>query len=204
MQCKNHPEIEENVSNCSRCSQPFCPDCVITLKGLVYCADCKGEQIKDMQSGADSTTIELASIGKRFAANFIDGFVLMIPIFGLMAVLYVMFGLEGLSGQSGLLVAIIVQLVLALPTFLYEGIMLQLCQGQTVGKKAMKIKVVTAECTDISTAQSWKRAGMRQFLAVLAGHTFFLTMFLDYVFVFGKERACLHDSYAKTRVINWQ
>ena len=47
---------------------------------------------------------------------------------------------------------------------LYEGLMLA-SGGQTVGKKAMKVKVVTAEGSDITTGQAWGRAASRQILA---------------------------------------
>ena len=88
MPCKNHPQVMTDLKSCSRCRQEFCPDCVVELKGQFYCADCKNEQVKDIQSGADATELELATIGKRFAAQLIDGLVLMIPLMVMFFVLF--------------------------------------------------------------------------------------------------------------------
>jgi hypothetical protein len=55
MGCKNHPAVEENLLRCSRCLAQFCPDCRVELGGQVLCADCKHEQVRDIQSGADAS-----------------------------------------------------------------------------------------------------------------------------------------------------
>jgi hypothetical protein len=52
MSCKNHPDVSVGLVACSRCGASFCRDCVIELKGTAYCAACKEEQVKDVQSGA--------------------------------------------------------------------------------------------------------------------------------------------------------
>jgi hypothetical protein len=52
MPCKNHPEVVDGLVACARCGAMFCRDCVIELKGSPFCATCKEEQVKDVQSGA--------------------------------------------------------------------------------------------------------------------------------------------------------
>src|SRR5689334_5718322 len=99
MPCKNHPQVTVDLKPCSRCKQSFCPDCVVELKGQFYCADCKAEQVKDIQSGADSTELELATIGRRFAAQFIDGLVVALPVGAIYAGL--LFGVPGLLMEMG-------------------------------------------------------------------------------------------------------
>ena len=43
MQCINHPEVDQDIVRCLRCQQPFCPDCVVMLRGYWYCGPCKAE-----------------------------------------------------------------------------------------------------------------------------------------------------------------
>jgi uncharacterized membrane protein len=37
--------------SCQRCGRRFCSDCVVALRGAFFCLDCKGEQLRDIQSG---------------------------------------------------------------------------------------------------------------------------------------------------------
>src|SRR5216684_2219132 len=83
MNCTNHVEVSEGVRPCARCGKDFCGDCLVTILGLSYCATCKSEKLLDVQSGTDSTVLQLATIGRRFAAQFIDSFVVGIPVGGL-------------------------------------------------------------------------------------------------------------------------
>jgi uncharacterized RDD family membrane protein YckC len=78
----------------------------------------------------------------------------------------------------------------------YEALMLG-ARGQTLGKMAMKIKVVRTDGTPISRGQAWGRAFMRQILASCLSIFNYLPAF------FTKDRTCLHDLVASTRVVNW-
>ena len=40
MECSNHPGVEA-VNRCSGCSEPFCNDCIVEIKGEKYCSNCK-------------------------------------------------------------------------------------------------------------------------------------------------------------------
>jgi uncharacterized RDD family membrane protein YckC len=62
---------------------------------------------------------------------------------------------------------------------------------------SMKIKVVRVDGTAISTGQAWGRAFMRQILASCLSIFNYLPAF------FTKDRTCLHDLVASTRVVNW-
>ena len=75
MACTNHPEVTQGLSRCSRCRRSFCPSCVIRLRGFVYCAGCKGEQVRDIQSGSAAGELELASLGRRFGALWLDSLI---------------------------------------------------------------------------------------------------------------------------------
>src|SRR5258708_1643190 len=84
MVCANHVDVSEGVRPCARCRGPFCGDCVVTIQGLPYCATCKAEKLLDVQSGTDASVLQLATIGRRFAANLIDSCIVSIPIFTLL------------------------------------------------------------------------------------------------------------------------
>src|SRR6185503_20927766 len=86
MHCANHPAVTEGVLPCSRCGIPYCGDCLVSIRGRQYCARCKGEQLTDIRSGVDATEMKLAGIGRRFAAVWVDGFIIGVP---LMVVIFV-------------------------------------------------------------------------------------------------------------------
>ena len=192
--CRNHPDAVEGLSYCSRCGQTFCPDCLVTIRGNTFCASCKAEQMRDLASGVDQSALELAGIGRRFGALFIDSLVLSIPIIIVM-VSVIAVTVSGKSNfnpiwvQPAALVAVGLYVV-------YEGLMLA-SRGQTLGKMSMKIKVVRVDGTAISTGQAWGRAFMRQILASCLSIFNYLPAF------FTKDRTCLHDLVASTRVVNW-
>ena len=87
--CPNHPDVIEGLRYCSRCGQPYCPDCLVNIRGNTYCATCKNEQMLDLSSGVDQNALELAGVGRRLAAMLIDNFLMLIPMGVLFAVLIV-------------------------------------------------------------------------------------------------------------------
>ena len=69
-------------------------------------------------------------------------------------------------------------------------------RGQTLGKMAMKVKVVAADGAELTTGQAWGREITRSILGFL--------YIVDYLpAFFTKEKTTLHDLAAKTRVVNW-
>ncbi len=204
MACENHPEVEVGLITCSGCGVQFCGDCVVELQGQKYCAVCKTEQVRDIVSGTDATALDLASIGRRFGAVFIDGLIFSIPAFIIMFLLFLpMIEDAGNSDEPAEEVGIMVSGFLVFAIFgwpvlliIYEGIMLQV-RGQTLGKMALGIKVTTAQGDNISAGQAWGRA--------LAKTVFsnFLSVVNYLPALFSKQRTCLHDMAAKTRVVNW-
>ncbi len=45
MQCRNHPKVAA-TAKCASCGEPFCDNCVLTLRGQPCCAACKKAEIK--------------------------------------------------------------------------------------------------------------------------------------------------------------
>jgi uncharacterized RDD family membrane protein YckC len=198
--CVNHPEVTQGVTFCMRCRRPVCPNCYVRLRGLAYCGTCKTEQVRDIQSGTVEGELELASTGRRFSALWIDSMIFsvlgMVGMFALLIPLGVLrprpgpqpseetFGFAVLAAVLAFVVAIVV----------YEALMLK-ARGQTLGKMAVGIRVVTPDGAPISTGQAWGRAVLRQvFFSYFA-----LINYLPALFT--KQRTCLHDMIVKTRVV---
>lgn len=49
--CANHPGAE-TTAPCAACRQPFCGDCTVNLRGIVYCGSCKNRAVHYMQQKA--------------------------------------------------------------------------------------------------------------------------------------------------------
>jgi uncharacterized RDD family membrane protein YckC len=201
MFCKNHPDVVDNLTQCSGCEEYFCSDCLVQLKGKMLCGHCKGEAVKDIQSGVPvgGSDLVLATIWARFVALFVDGLVMMIPVVGVtFGLTFLLVGavIETDQRQLTIVFQLLIGLLATIPFIVYEGLMLS-SRGQTLGKMAMGIKVVTPEGQDITAGQAWGRAVIRHLLNMFR----LLGALINYLPAFGKERACLHDRIMKTRVI---
>lgn len=209
MPCKNHPSVEEPLWRCSRCLDIFCRDCIVEIGGRVYCATCKTEAMRDLQSGVSLHALDMASIGRRFLAFWLDSLILTtivaLPVVLIFLAVGIPMGLfagdpEAVDDAAGLAM-IGLQLVLTVGIIavwiFYEGWMLSR-DGQTLGKKIMKIKVVTPEGANIARGQAYQRAAIRQLIGIVP-----CLGLIDYLVAFGQERTCIHDQAAKTRVVNW-
>jgi uncharacterized RDD family membrane protein YckC len=194
MQCSNHPSITEGISRCIRCARPFCQSCLVRIRGGAYCAACKGEQVRDIQSGTVHGELELATVGRRFAALWVDSLVFTVPAFLAAMLLVPLLATRSSDPEAlGGIVMLVLMVGFVLVWIVYEGLMLQ-HRGQTLGKMALGIKVVSPEGDDISAGQAWGRALLRQvFFSYLS--------LINYAPVlFTKQRTCIHDLVAKTRV----
>jgi uncharacterized RDD family membrane protein YckC len=193
MLCRNHIDVAENVRRCARCATPYCPDCLVELAGRPYCATCKAEQLLDVRSGVDRSQLPLASIGKRFGARLIDFLLIAIPIYSAMGVAVVMPTVRGETPPSW---ANFIGIPFAILLMVYEALMLQLKDGQTLGKMALKLRVVQPDGSPITTGQAWGRAGMHALL-------FSCCALIDYIPAFlTPDKTSLHDMVALTRVVD--
>jgi uncharacterized RDD family membrane protein YckC len=192
-----HPAVLENLNPCSRCQKSYCPDCLVELKGNRFCAVCKGEAVKDMQSGVTGTDLALASIGRRFLALWLDGLiqgVLMIPLFFLLVFTTAKAQSAGAGGQAAAAgIQIVMQLVFMAISLCYEGLFLQL-KSATPGKMALGLRVVTPDGDPVPAGQAWVRPLVRGLLG--------FCILVDYLpAFFRKDKCTLHDLAARTRVV---
>lgn len=197
MPCQLHPAVLENLNPCSRCAKTFCPDCLVELKGNRFCAACKAEAVKDIQSGVSGTELPLATVGRRFAAMIVDGLlqaVVWVPLAIAMGFFTVAAQGAGDAAQAGAAGAQILFQVMIFGIMLaYEGLFLQM-KGATPGKMALGLKVVTAEGNTVTPGQAWLRPLIRTLLG--------FCWLVDYLpALFRKDKCTIHDLAAKTRVI---
>ena len=193
MICQNHVDVDEGVSPCTRCGGNFCADCVVVIHGQPYCATCKSEKLLDVQSGTDRGQLPFATVGRRFAALMIDR-LLFAAGFVAIAVVTALFAKPG-EGDTFIIVVLSGIGLIYLGLIVYEGLMLS-ARGQTLGKMALKIRVVRSDGTAITTGQAWGRA-------VLRGVMIHVLSLLNYIPAFAtKEKTCIHDLVANTRVIS--
>ncbi|MFL6245030.1 MAG: RDD family protein [Thermoanaerobaculia bacterium] len=192
MLCRNHVDVAEGVRRCARCGAPFCSDCLVELSGRPYCATCKSEQLLDVRSGVDRSQLQYAPILSRFGAIFLDGLLIAIPAYAIMGVVVFLPAMRG--QQPNPLLANSISLPFTFISLLYEALMLAHRNGQTLGKMALKVRVVRPDGSPISSGQAWGRVIMRTILGCM--------VIVDYIpAFFTPEKTTLHDMIAGTRVV---
>lgn len=146
------------------------------------------------QYGATPTT-QYASIGARFVAVLLDGLIIGIPLVIIEAIL-------GFAGSP------LAALISALAYFLYEGLLLASWNGQTIGKKVMNVRVVSADGAPLTTNKTFTRSGVKAALSVLGSikppftSVLGIVSLLDYLWPFwDANKQTLHDKAAGTYVI---
>ena len=198
MPCAIHSNVLTELSTCSRCGKSFCGDCIITLRGAVVCAGCKGAMVQDVKSGSVEGELELAGRGARLGAAIVDSLVMGIPM-GIFFVVAMMAMDIDMTGKKADVPLVFTLIQYGLPVILitvYEGWMLSTFGGQTLGKKALKIKVVMPDGSDITPGQAWGRGLSRALMNLTR-----ILVFIDPLFIFSKNRTTLHDRIVKTRVV---
>jgi uncharacterized RDD family membrane protein YckC len=169
------------------------------LQGERFCVLCKAEQVRDLLCGSVPGVLDLAGLSRRFRAVIVDGFAILVMAWVLMLGLGLVAALLSSAMSEGSEFVMLAVMLLFYPLMLglpivYEALMLRL-RGQTLGKLMMGVRVVTPEGGELTWGQAWGRAGMR---AVLGG----CCALIDAVpAMFDKDKKCIHDMVAKTRVV---
>ena len=185
MICRNHVDVSEGVRRCARCGATFCRDCLVEISGRPYCATCKTEQLLDVRSGVQAGVLDLAPISRRFWAYLLDAII----IYFVNTAIGFVLGLLAARGGASVALTCVSALLSILIIVSYNAIQVA-TKGQTVGKTALKIKVVSETGADVTNGQAWGRA-----LADLIPFSKVVALFND--------RKGIHDMLAHTRVINW-
>ena len=190
MSCTNHPAVVDGIQVCDRCSRPFCPNCLVVFQGKKLCGTCKNERIRAVQSGTPEGSLQLATIGRRWGALWIDSLLVMFPFF---FILFLVGMLGGVAGARADMIGNFANLIMYGLFIAYEALMIS-WTGQTYGKKWLGLKVVNPDGSDVTSGQAWGRGASKVLLNLCLG--------IGYLLAIGdKEKRTLHDRLAKTRVI---
>ncbi len=69
MNCTNHPEVEAQ-GMCAYCGKPFCKDCLVEVKGRMYCKDDLGNVLDEARnSGSAQPTINITNTNDNANMN---------------------------------------------------------------------------------------------------------------------------------------
>lgn len=196
MICRNHVDVSEGVRRCSRCGGTYCSDCLVTIGDRPFCATCKTEQLLDVRSGVDRTRLTYGRFWPRFGAQLLDGLIIGIP--SAILAFGIIFGVAFAAQQNEF--ASLLMVLAYIPAYVfpvvYEALMLSTRDGQTIGKRALSLRVVRPDGSPISAGQAWGRALIRLALGIVCAGI------IDYiVFFFTEEKTTLHDMAAGTRVV---
>ena len=166
--------------------------------------------VADMVSDEDA---ELASRGSRLGAKFIDGLVVGVPfapayiraIPGIMSAArtrghpsmspfaaWAAIGQTGMPFYAGSLIVICLLTVTAV---------LVHRNGQTIGKKAMKIKIVRKDGSRATLGRIFSLRYLVSTLITMIPVVGGLYGLVDILFIFGKPQRCIHDYIADTIVV---
>ncbi|GLV78549.1 RDD family protein [Streptomyces hygroscopicus] len=140
----------------------------------------------------------LGHLGRRLIARIIDALLIGIPVGLVMSAV-----VGGYDPVDGNVRSTTVTLVYVLVYFLYEGLMLTR-DGQTVGKKAMRIRVAILANGQPPVGQAgWVRAAVYALPEIVpcCGFLFWLINVLWCTWD-RPYRQCLHDKAAKTVVVS--
>jgi uncharacterized RDD family membrane protein YckC len=142
--------------------------------------------------------LELASRWNRLFSAIIDTIIMLCVTLPLM---FFTGGFDGMSTgeQPGFLYTFGMSIVGWIAFALINGKFL-LANGQTIGKKAMEIRIVDMEgnVPVLNTLLTRYAVYFLPGLIPFAGGIFSL---VNVLFIFGEEKRCLHDQIAKTRVV---
>jgi uncharacterized RDD family membrane protein YckC len=152
------------------------------------------------KSGIELNITNLASLSDRLAAALIDILIVGVPIFSLVMIF---FGFNRILeiAKENILVYTLIMLIVGQIFYLAINGWLLYKYGQTVGKKFLEVKIVDL---NNNLPELYRSYGLRYFVPALFPLFPFLGGLLslaDILFIFRKDRRCIHDHIASTKVI---
>ena len=150
-----------------------------------------------------TTTVQVnenfASRWKRLGASLIDSLIMVAVMLPLM---FFTGGFDGFeTGRASSTAYNIGLSLISIVVFMGINWKFLMQDGQTIGKKALDIKIVDMEENVPDQISILKRYGLYFGLGQIPMAGPFLSI-INILFIFGKERRCGHDYFAKTKVIN--
>ena len=146
----------------------------------------------------DADFSDLATRGSRFLAAIIDALTI-VPI--TMPLMYFTGGFDGITTgtQPTILYTVSMTLIGIIVFLAIHGYFL-VKDGQTLGKKAFNIKVVTHDGQHAQIATLLKRYGFYWLIPQIPVAGIFLNL-INLLFIFRKPTKCIHDYVGGTKVV---
>ena len=164
-----------------------CPNChAENEEDAQFCKECGADLQAASASEGPLGEFKLAGRGARLGAKLIDEFAYVIPIV-ISAVLGPAFGIVIVLLALAAVLAIVILQVVWLTK-----------DGQTIGKKALGMRVVSVETGENGefVKNVVLRAWVNSVLSIIPPYAL-----VDILLIFRKEKQCIHDLIAGTRVV---
>ena len=164
-----------------------CPNChADNAEGAGYCSNCGTSLI------FASASAKLADRIARLGAFILDGFVYVIPPVILAVVTPLLVHGPGGETVSGVFIVVAILIV-----FVYQMVLL-IKDGQTLGKKALRIRIVKMDTGENGgfVPNVLLRLIVNGLLGIIP-----LYGLVDILFIFRGDRPCIHDMIAGTQVV---
>ncbi|HWG58634.1 MAG TPA: RDD family protein [Candidatus Acidoferrales bacterium] len=193
---------------CSQCKRTFARSDLVQIAGSWVCGNCKGAFLSRVVAGGpgDGVSVRYAGFWIRLGARFIDGFIFLVPIAIVAAI--VMPNLIPTAAAPGRVTVnrifafeatvIIASIVFAL---LYEVLMLRYW-GATVGKMACGVKVVRPDGSGLGWGVSFGRYLMFNVVISMIPFVNWILLLTTAIMAgVDEEKRGLHDRVCGTRVV---
>jgi uncharacterized RDD family membrane protein YckC len=177
---------------CSECGRPFSPSDLVRFGDHSICGNCKEIFAQKLREGvALRGAMEYGGFWIRFAAVCIDGAILFVIS---MLTNRIMVAASSPSDVgAAMAIAGVLFLIQVAIAATYEGVFVGQF-GATPGKMALRLKVVMADGSPVSTPRAFGRYFAKQLSL--------LTLLIGYIIAgFDEEKRALHDHICGTRVI---
>lgn len=146
-------------------------------------------------------SLALATKWSRMGASFIDGLLVMIVT---LPIAFLMGGFDDLTQDPPAPMSYELQLLLLVLGFLfYAAVNWKLLEsnGQSIGKKVLNIRIVYLNNEQASRSDILVKRYLPYFLFPYIPFIGLLVNVINLLFIFGKQRRCLHDRIAGTKVV---
>ena len=139
---------------------------------------------------------ELAARSQRLSAAIMDYLIFFVPLAVALIPMFMASGRLATGVIAGLLAG-----GLAFLAIVIRNCLLLARNGQTIGKKAVGIRVVRTDGSDAGFVRLFfLRGGLSWLLAAIPGIGNLYAL-IDVLFIFREDRRCLHDLIADTKVV---
>ncbi len=157
------------------------------------------KKLNERETKQEDNIDELASLSDRLAAAIVDAFIIALSII----IIYLAFGFHRIIefAKHNRLMYFLISLIIGQLLYLAFNGRLLYKYGQTIGKRYLDIKIVDMKNNLPELSVSY---GLRYFIPALFPLFPLIGGFislLDILFIFKKDRRCIHDHIAGTKVI---